>query len=285
MKIIDAHLHYSNIESFRRTANEISRVDYSPEGLKTEFLSSNIVAGIGMGVVEESLGAFPDFSSANPMTLDLDEETPSFLYECVGINPVKLENESSTELMKIERELSKDRVVGIKIYAGYYHYHVYHKIYQPVYELAKAYKLPVVIHCGDTFSERGLLKYSHPLNVDEIAVANRGVNFIISHLGDPWVMDTAELVLKNSNVFADLSGLIVGDINKIESYYTKPLLMDHFKRAILYADNYSKFLFGTDWPLVPIGAYMSFVKNLVPEEYEEDIFYNNALRVFTKINL
>lgn len=284
MKIIDAHLHFSKIESFSRTAKELSLVSYTPEGLYKEFAENEISAGIAMGVTEEALGGFPDASSRNPMGLDLEENKPSVLFECTGINPVRLDSaERQSELDRLEKHLAKSGVVGIKIYAGYYPYYVYDRVYEPVYELAVKYNLPVVIHCGDTFSDRGRLKYSHPLTVDEVAVQYRDINFILSHLGDPWVMDTAELALKNPNVYADLSGLIVGDANKIKSYADKQLLVDNFRRALLYTDNYGKFLFGSDWPLVPIGPYIDFIKGLVPEEYHEAVFYNNALQVFKKL--
>jgi hypothetical protein len=46
MKIIDAHLHFSRIESFKRTAAEISHVDYSSEGLRREYEECGITAGI-----------------------------------------------------------------------------------------------------------------------------------------------------------------------------------------------------------------------------------------------
>jgi uncharacterized protein len=284
MKIIDAHLHFSNIESFKRTAAEISNLDYSSEGLKKEFADCGIVTGIAMGLSERSEGAFPDFSSLNPMMLDLEKDIPQQLMYSIGINPVKLfGEEKEKELSRIEKELINPKVVGIKIYAGYYHYHVYDNVYEDVYELAAKYKLPVTIHCGDTYSERGLLKYSHPLNIDELAVNHRDVNFIIAHLGDPWVMDTAEILRKNPNVYADLSGLIVGDEKEVKRYGYNKLFVEHIKRTFIYSDNYYKFLFGSDWPLVQIKPYIAFIKGLIPEEFHEDVFYKNAFRVFTRI--
>jgi predicted TIM-barrel fold metal-dependent hydrolase len=284
MKIIDAHLHFSNIQSFKRTAAEISNLDYSSEGLKKEFADCGIVTGIAMGLSERSEGAFPDFSVPNPMMLDLEKDIPQQLMYSIGINPVKLcGQEKEKELSRIEKELINPKVAGIKIYAGYYHYHVYDNVYQDIYELASKYKLPVTIHCGDTYSERGLLKYSHPLNVDELAVAHRDVNFIIAHIGDPWVMDTVEIIRKNPNVYADLSGLIVGDKKEIKRYGDKKLFVEHIKRSFVYADNYYKLLFGSDWPLVQIKPYIEFIKGLIPEEFHEDVFYKNALRVFTRI--
>ncbi|GIP31103.1 amidohydrolase family protein [Paenibacillus sp. J2TS4] len=284
MKIIDAHIHLSNIESFRHTARELAFVDYSAAGLQQEFERSGVVMGIGMGVTEQEPGRFPDRGAGNPMTLDLEAEVPSFLMECVGINPVRLaSSEGQDELDRIEARLRQDFVAGIKLYAGYYHYYVYDAIYGPVYELAKQYRLPVVIHSGDTYSSEGLLKYSHPLTIDELAVQHRDIHFMICHLGDPWVMDAAEVVHKNANVYADLSGLVVGDSAQFDRFMKEPLFMDHFRRALIYADHYDKMLFGTDWPLAPIDVYIDFVERLIPEAYHEQVFYSNALQVFPRI--
>lgn len=284
MKIIDAHLHFSNIESFKRTAKELSFIDYSSQGLAKEFRESNVVIGIAMGLTEKSLGGFPDYETVNPMGLDLENSIPDSVFYCLGINPMRFHGKDREEELKnIEIQLSSNRVVGIKIYAGYYPYHVYDPIYQPIYDLAARHNIPVVIHSGDTYSERGLLKYSHPLNVDELAVSRRDINFVICHFGDPWVMDTAEIISKNYNVYADLSGLLVGDYRKVEKFKNERLFFEHIQRAIIYANNYKKFLFGTDWPLVQIKPYVDFVKALIPEEFHEDVFYNNALEVFSRL--
>ena len=284
MPIIDIHIHLSDIESFHQTARELSGVDYSASGLKQEFDRSGVVLGIGMGVEEVTPGAFPDYTASNPMGLDLVESVPSFLMECVGINPVRLDSpEGMKELDRIEKRLASVDVAGIKLYAGYYHYYVTDKIYGPVYELARKYDVPVVIHTGDTYSMNGLLKYSHPLTVDELAYQQRNVRFMICHLGDPWVMDAAEVVAKNPNVYADLSGLVVGDRQKFDRFLNEPLFMDHFRRALVYADNYEKMLFGTDWPLAPIDVYIDFIKHLIPEKYHDEVFYRNAFQVFPRI--
>lgn len=284
MPIIDIHIHLSDIESFRHTANQLSFVDYSAEGLKREFEQNDVVLGVGMGVTEQTAGAFPDSSSPNPMLLDLEPEVPSFLMECVGINPSKLAGpDAAAELDRIEARLKRKETAGIKLYAGYYHYYVHDRIYGPVYELAKHYGLPVVIHTGDTYSMNGLLKYAHPLTVDELALQQREVTFMLCHLGDPWVMDAAEVIAKNPNVYADLSGLVVGDREKFDRFMNEQLFMDHFRRALVYADRYDKMLFGTDWPLASVELYSEFIRRLVPEKFHEDVFYNNAIQTFPRI--
>ncbi len=283
MKIIDAHIHFSRIESFIHTANEITFLDYSGKGLEKEFSEAGITAAIGMGLTEQEAWGFPDTTSPNPMGLDLESSVPPLVACCLGINPVMLEQNGASELEKIEGEIARHDVMGIKIYAGYYPYYVYDKVYHPVYKLAEKHNLTVVIHGGATYSDRALLKYSHPLAVDELAVEFRSVNFVIAHLGDPWVMDTAGVVYKNPNVFADLSGFLVAADSKIESMRKNRLIMDHFMQALEYTELYNKFLFGSDWPLAPVKPYIEFVKDIVPEEHHEDVFFRNAINVFPRL--
>ncbi len=273
MKIIDAHVHYSNIQSFKEVSFK-SKVDYSLKGFSNEFKG---MIAIGMGVTETAVGGFPDSMATNPMNLDLDSN-PDNLYTCLGFNPLQKFDEQ-----KFEKELN-EKVVGLKIYAGYYHFHVWDEVYHPLYKFAEKHDLPVVIHSGDIFSERGLLKYSHPLEIDELAVRFRGVNFVIAHFGDPWIMDAAEVIAKNPNVYADLSGLIVGSKTEINHFRVEEFIQ-HIKRGLVYLDNYKKLMFGSDWPLVNIVEYAKFIGEIVPKQHHEDVFFNNAKRIFKKIKL
>ncbi|WP_046226429.1 amidohydrolase family protein [Paenibacillus dauci] len=281
MKIIDAHVHFSEIESFHETARDLASIDYSTKGLLDEFTRSNVIAGVGMGVTETNPGAFPDQTAANPMLLDLNDQMPDNLFTCVGINPETLHLEG--QLGALEQSLQSDAVVGIKLYAGYYHYNVGDAIYDPVYRLARQYELPIVIHGGLTYADSGLLKYSHPLSMEETFLKHRDITFMLCHLGDPWVMDTAALLEKNPNLYADLSGWIVGDTAKVQRLMGEQTYVDHFRRAIVFAEKYDRLVFGTDWPLVPLDAYIAFIKNLIPEKHWEAVFYHNALAVFPKV--
>ncbi|HWO76322.1 MAG TPA: amidohydrolase family protein [Bacillus sp. (in: firmicutes)] len=280
MKIIDAHIHFSNIKSFKETAEKRSGVDYSAKGIQKEFAEAGVVLGIGMGLTETDGLGFPDPKAQSPMGLDLEQAVPQSIVTCLGINPYTLNHQS---LEKIEAEIQKDGVVGFKIYLGYYPFYAYDEIYQSIYQLAAAYQLPVVFHTGDTYSDRGLLKYSHPLTIDEVAVKNRNVNFMMAHLGDPWVLTAAEVINKNPNVYADLSGWIVGTQADLDKHRHGRFL-DHIRHALSYCEQHEKLLFGTDWPLVPVKPYIDFIGELIPERYHEDVFYNTAVRLFPKLN-
>nr|WP_090892567.1 TatD family hydrolase [Evansella caseinilytica] len=281
MKIIDAHIHLSHIQSFHDTAKNLSQLDYSLQGLKKEMKENGVVLAIGMGLREIEGGeGFPDASPPTPMGLDmLKKPDPNIVY-CAGVNPYRL---GKQDLVQLEKSLLLPEVVGIKIYLGYYPFYAYDRVYEPVYELAKAYRVPVVFHSGDTYSERGLLKYAQPLTLDEVAVKHRDVMFVMAHFGDPWMLDAAEVVYKNRNMFADLSGLIVGDRRQVQRIRSTPHFFDHMKHALAFCDHYEKFIFGTDWPLVQMAPYIEFVKEYMPSFAWKDVFFNTALRVFPKI--
>ena len=125
--------------------------------------------------------------------------------------------------------------------------------------------------------------YSQPLSVDRLAQNWRKINFIIAHMGDPWIMDAAETAYKNENVFMDISGLIAGDEKRINEIRETKILMDHYRLGPVFLNNYKKILFGTDWPLVPVKAYIDFAMDIIPEKRYEDVFYNNAAEIFNLI--
>jgi len=277
MKIFDAHMHFSNLQAFYGAADE-SGVDYSYAGYMKEREAAGIHGSICMGLVETDRFTFPDANAPTPMTADLDKRPPNF-YTCLGINPHTLDDSA---LEKIRNKIADKNtgVVGFKIYAGYYHYHVHDPIYAPVYKIAAEHGLTVAIHTGDTYSEEGLLEYSHPLAADRVAVQFRDTNFLLCHMGDPWIMDACEVAYKNRNVYLDISGLLAGDEELVSATEKRPLVMHHYTQGLVYLNNYKKVLFGTDWPIVPMGAYVEFCKKIVPEVVYEDVFWNNAVGLY-----
>ena len=278
MKIIDAHVHYSQITSFHECAKHTSMVDYSEQGYLRECNEHEVVKSVCMGLVETMSGGFPDINAQMPMIADLTEDMPPGMSLCLGINPHTLTNSS---LAKTEDMLkNNDRIVGMKIYAGYYHIDITDTIYDPVYKLAEKYDKTIAVHTGETFSERGRLKYSHPLRVDDLAVEHPDIRIVACHMGTPWVFDACEVAAKNPNVFIDISGILVGNAEFIANVADTPLLLDRHKQALVFLSNYEKIIYGTDWPLVPMGAYIDFCKKYIPAEHHEKVFYDNAVRVY-----
>ena len=43
-------------------------------------------------------------------------------------------------------------------------------------------------------------------------------------------------------------------------------------------------MYGTDWPLVNLEAYLTVLRRLVPEKAHNLVFRENALRIYSKLN-
>jgi uncharacterized protein len=137
--------------------------------------------------------------------------------------------------------------------------------------------VPVLVHTGDTFARGARVRLAHPLLLDEVAVAFPDVTFLLCHLGNPWFTDAMEVVYKNENVVADISGLTLGAFTE----RLERLVLTRLDEVLAYVNDPDKLLFGSDWPLSDIASALSLVHKLdaTPEE-REGLLWRNAARLF-----
>ncbi len=266
MRIIDAHLHLCpGYEYFDQIAIAAEHVN-TAEHLKETYEKLGIAGGIVMGNkgMEPELHAYPEF-----------------IRYCIGIDRTAMAGHTMTEAYDlVEQNLKRDDCVGIKLYPGYNRMYISDESYEPVYELAKAYRKPVAIHMGQTAGSNAFLQYSHPLTLDEVATLHKDVDFVMCHFGNPWIIDAAAVIEKNENVFTDLSGLLVAKVDLPALEKRQALYLDALRTWISYCDDYSKFLFGTDWPLANYSDCIELVRHLIPEHAWDAVFAENAERVY-----
>lgn len=279
-RIIDVHVHAAfDDEVLQRQAKTLSRVDFSPAGLAAEMAANGVerALSIGFATAEGELS----HGAENPIGLDGDGASGMERVGLVGgVNPYDLDREG---LARVERALAAGRLAGLKIYLGYYHFGPGHEPYKRIYELAARHRVPVVFHTGDTYAPNAKVRFAEPLPIDDVAVDFRDTTFVLAHLGNPWTLDAAELLYKNPNVYADLSGFLVGD----GAYFTDSANAEgighavaRIREAFAWAENAEKFLYGSDWPLVPMRAYFEFVERAIDPPFRDRVFYLNAKKVF-----
>lgn len=288
MKIIDAHMHYYATEGFQQVA-AASGYQNTAECWKDICCRHNIVFSVAMGNTmdtEAKYGGIPP--RLINLSADFNAETynqPDSIGYCLGVQSDWItEDNAQKTAYEFEYYLTKPQCLGIKFYPGYNKTYIYDKKHCPLFELAKAYDAPVAIHTGDTARATGVLKYAHPLTVDEAAVAFPDVRFIIAHCGNPWIVDAIETAAKNDNVNIDLSGLLAGKPDEIFIYEKNAAYFEYLRMWLNYLNRYDKLLYGSDWPLVNIDVYIGLMKHIIPEEQHENFFYKNALRIYSKIN-
>jgi predicted TIM-barrel fold metal-dependent hydrolase len=276
--VIDMHTHVVNpqLPGVKTLPPEL---DGPPEPvaavLRDQMQASGTTLLLGMG----HLGG----TGADPLgvasTLALARHLPGLF--AIGVaDPTRT---GTDHLQAVERQIQAGQVRALKGYLGYLYHGPDSPGYVPYYELASRYHLPVIFHTGDNYSTVAKVKYAHPLLVDEAAVDHRGVNFVMAHFGNPWLTDAAEVVYKNDNVWADLSGLLVGDAAYFDALARSGALHRHverFKAGIEFTERPDRFLYGTDWPLAPMGVYAEFVRHLFPEKHHAAVFQDTARALF-----
>lgn len=286
--MIDAHIHVTNTglagiaeKSAPDGTSFGQRIDTLAEALASEMKAAGITQALcmprGTGTKGDPLGI--------NQTLRLSTLIAG-MYAIGVADPTTTDDE---HLGRVEEVLKSGKVKALKAYVGYIHYGPDAPGFHPYYKLAAQYKIPFIFHSGDTYSERAKVKYAHPLLVDEVAVDHPDVKFVLAHFGNPWLIDAAEVVYKNNkrgvreNVWTDLSGLVVGKQAEIEALRKQGALkdvIDSVRKAFLYTECPDRFLYGSDWPLVPMALYRDLIREMIPEEAHQAVFHDNAKALF-----
>ncbi|TCL56152.1 hypothetical protein EDC14_10513 [Hydrogenispora ethanolica] len=266
MKIIDAHIHFCQEPYFDQIAESAGHQN-TVIHLKKEYAAHDIVHGVVMG----------------NRSLQLSEHNyPDDLSYCVGLDSTCFQAEEIVRQADlVEKHLQRENCVGIKLYPGYNNFFIYDAVVDPFYQLAMEYQKPVAVHTGMTATSNALLKYSHPLVLDEAAVRYPQVQFVMCHIGNPWLVDAVAVMEKNENVAADLSGILEGRIDSMPDFFAKKHgYIDFLKTWLEYLDNYDRLMYGTDWPLANIANYIEFVAHLIPAKHHDKVFFDNANRIY-----
>ena len=258
--IIDCHPHVGKCGGKVRTPEElIASMDEA--GIDISFLFANFHSGEGI-LTEKAV----EISKQYPRLKTVGNVT----YATLGNDQIEM----------LVQYVKNKEIVGVKFYLGYEAFYPIDEKLFPIYELCMANDMPVIFHTGileSSFS--GLLRYSHPLNIDEVAVRFPDLKIMIAHMGNPWLVDSAAVVAKNKNVYVDCSGYFK-EYSPID-----PTEEDLFRKQLeqfrVFVGDFKKMLFGTDWPIYSQKEYLKAVQSLsMTDEERELVFYKNAQNLF-----
>lgn len=146
----------------------------------------------------------------------------------------------------------------------------------PVYEACSALNIPVVIHCGLNWSPLAMTSDAHPMDMEKPAHDFPKVNFIITHLGWPWVNEAASLAMKYNNVFLDTSVVYSGTPTECINQVIRTTLGKRlFERNLI-----DKTLFGSNYPRVDMRRTMRGILSLkFSEACQTRLLDKNAKRL------
>lgn len=261
--IIDCHVHLNNYHD-----EEEASLGRCLDELRTEMRRNRVDVALILTSYKVSAG--------RPATREVVEAVRDIkgLFVVAGLS---YETFSPEVLAELREYVQQGLVRGLKLYPGYQPFYPADPKFEPAYAFAAEHRIPVMIHSGDTYNPKGKIKFSHPMHVDEVAVDHPDVNFVICHIGNPWIRDCMEVVYKNANVYTDISGLVLGSFSdRFEVYMRKQL-----QEMLLFGVEPENVLFGTDWPISSMESYIQFMDELAtPEREKRKIMWENSAELF-----
>ena len=265
---VDVHVHPTRFSTHGATFAEKNRIEFTPAGLLREMDA----LGIGWAVFLCPRLA-PTLAEGLADVSSVATASGGRLLPTGTVDPTRGEPEVAHAI-----ELwsgASPRLRGIKLYPGYHPFDVTDARLEPVYQWAEEQKVPVWVHQGDTSDPDGLLRFTRPILLDEVAVRWRAVRFVLCHVGNPWMEEAAEVVYKNENVYTDTSGLLNPFAERYEAQVHR--MRTRLHHAVLAVGDVRKVLYGSDWPISSLVDAVRLVDGLdLPRADKERILGGNA---------
>ncbi|MGC4252486.1 MAG: amidohydrolase family protein [Sphingobium sp.] len=195
----------------------------------------------------------------------------------IGIGSVDPTQKGAAEALKTAvREWG---LHGVKISPPYQGWHPHSEEAYAVYRAAADMGIFIMFHQASVFSPIGFHEYASPSLLDKVAREFRDTKLLLAHFGKPWMNETVELMMKNRNVYADVSTLPI----KTWQMYTG-------LRLAIEGHVTGRLVFGSDFPSFnPRQAAEDFLAisdlNMplpIPRAVVEDILYNRPFEIMVQ---
>jgi predicted TIM-barrel fold metal-dependent hydrolase len=122
------------------------------------------------------------------------------------------------------------------------------KLAWPLYQVCAELGVPVLVHCGMSWSLVGQAKYAHPLVLEEVAQEFPRLRIVIAHFGWPWVEEALLVALKYKNVYLDTSIVYSGTpADALRHVLAERIGLDVLERSLP-----RQLLFGSNYPRADI---------------------------------
>lgn len=177
---------------------------------------------------------------------------------------------------ELRRAVERWGLQGVKLSPPYQGFHPHSDEAYAVYRTAADLGIFMMFHQASVFVPNGFHEFASPSLLDKVARDFRGTKILLAHFGKPWMNECVELMMKNRNVYADVSTLNV-----------KPWQLYTGLRLAIEGHVTDRLVFGSDFPsFEPRTAADQFLEISelkmplpIPREVVEDILYNRPFEL------
>lgn len=168
-------------------------------------------------------------------------------------------------------------LVGIKLGPNYQCFDPLSEEADRVYAVAEERGLPILFHQGTSPIRFAPIRYAHPLVMDEIAIRHPELRVVMAHMGHPWPRETAVVIRKHPNVYADISSL-----------FLRPWMSWEALTMAVEWGAAHKLLLGSDFPIADVSETIAGLRRVndivegtrlphVPDEVIDGIIHADTL--------
>ncbi len=233
----------------------------------TDFQKEMVQAGIDKVILlipgSKNIPARP----MNEQVSMLLQMFPDTFIGFAGFDP----NRGEEAVADIEHAVKDLGYKGLKTVSSLLELNINDKTFYPCYAKAQELGVPILVHTGASSLVMGCrVKYVQPLMVDDVAFDFPDLKIICAHMGGNHYMDVHNMMVRHSNVYADLS-----------FWPLNPLYKDLIPWRLLEETVADKLLLGSDYPCgqTPKEAAEA-VRNLpISDDFKHKILGDNAARL------
>lgn len=194
-------------------------------------------------------------------------ENPDVIIPFAGVDPYK----GKAAVRQIHRLVAEFGVKGFKFHPSIQAFHPNDRMAYPLYEAIEEAGAIALFHTGQTGIGAGTpggggirLKYSNPMDVDDVAADFPGMPIVLAHPSFPWQDEALAVATHKPQVYIDLSGWSPKYFPPQLVKYANSLLQD-------------KVLFGSDYPMLSPDRWLADFAGLpIKDSVRPKILKENA---------
>lgn len=155
---------------------------------------------------------------SNEEIRQLVDAAPDKFIGFAGVDPLDPEAQD-----KLQDAFTRLNLKGLNLHTGRHHLLPSDPRMEPIYEICERYHKPIMFHAGLSWEPDTQTSYCTPLAFEIVAEKHPKLKICMGHFGWPWVRETAMLMLKYPNVYADTGALY---FDNAREFYTQTFTRD-----------------------------------------------------------
>lgn len=278
--VIDTHIHPALFAPICTDANRF--------GQRCDEMNYHLMKPSDMGLLKEQY-ALADIGRVVLLPEDCSAETgtpaisndeiaqlvaidPAFYLGMAAVDPRRVD-----ACAELERAFAELGLAGLKVNTARLKMYPSDERLRPLYALCRRYRKPILFHAGLCLENRALAKYAHPMEFEEIAQDYPDVNICLAHFGWPWVQETAALLIKYPNLYANTALVnFDGPYQLFEKVFRQDMGEDWLEHNL--AD---KVMFGSGSPRIrPVRSKRGMDSLGLSPKVMDKIYRHNAVKFF-----